>query len=299
MEEIPMKRAFAVATVMCLVATVAASANPMRTNVFQSYATADGVVGGRAAPTVPYGTGFETVEGFGVGPVEPQANWTSSLTNHAWSSVSTAHPATGSQHLRTSHPGAGNPTGTYFAKNGDFGDGVVASVARTVSADISISELTAGYTFTAGHLFANGVTGFVGRLYFYPGDWSYDYDYGDIISIEDDNCDGTVAVTEINEIGQYGGDLGTYHNYRMEIDPNAGACGTINYYRDNVLFHTGNMPFLVAGNPANANTIGATRFQGTSNLTGVGDFDNVSITPEPGSLALLGLGALALLRRRK
>jgi hypothetical protein len=46
--------------------------------------------------------------------------------------------------------------------------------------------------------------------------------------------------------------------------------------------------------------IGAQSF-GNSGITSVGGFhyDNVTFTPEPATMSLLGLGALALIRKRK
>lgn len=295
-----MKRAIAVALVMCLVASATASANPLRANlVASSIEGSGGGPGPRALPPVPYTTGFE---GAALGAVEPQVVdgtlWTSSLTNHPWSSVSSLNPASGSRHLRLQSPNPGDTTNaTYFAKPGDIGDGVTTPAARVVSADINLSA-TGGtnYTMTAGHLFANGVTGFVARMYFYAGDYDYNYTYGDILAIERVNCGDAAAVA--TPIGDWGSTAGSYVNYRMEIDPAAGACGQIKYYKGATLLHTGNFPFFSI-NPQLANTLGFTRFQPATATADVGDIDNMSLTPEPGSLALLGLGALALIRRRR
>jgi hypothetical protein len=45
-------------------------------------------------------TGFEAVDGFVLGAIEPQNGWVATSINSPWASVSAVNPAVGSQHLR-------------------------------------------------------------------------------------------------------------------------------------------------------------------------------------------------------
>ena len=326
-----MKRVIAIAAVMSLVASATASARPLseiRAGALQNHVVSEFTGGPRSLPPIPlpYATGFEAPE-FLLGTLEPHATWSSSFVNNDWSVISGINPNGGAQHLRLQHNTDIVPPaqGTYLAK---YGDGINnmptpnPTGVHSVSADVSPFTTGAlagngnGYSLTAGQLFVNGSTFFTARLFMYDYDLDYDYDYDDIAVLDDATCSGAPAFVVVTDTQWGDGGLaGTYHNYRMEMDPTA-ACGVggepsdigvtasqVKYYRDNVLIYSGNFPFGFTVTPIQfANTGGGTRFVSASTgFAETGDFDNVNldITPEPGSLALLGLGALALIRRRR
>ena len=337
MEENPMKRVIAIAAVLSFVVATTASARPLseiRASALQTHVDASNVAAPRVVIPVHvvYGTGFESPE-FVPGNVETgvgQEHWSSSFTNNSWSVISPLHPDTGAQHMRLKHNTDIVPptAGTYLAKHGGAQNGVdvllpgpdltgahsVESRIAPYVGQVGLNGNGNGYSLTAGHMFANGSTFFEARMFMYDHDLDYDYDYDDIAVLTDPTCSGAPAfdVASATQWGD-GGLPGFYHTYRIDMD-SAAPCGVsgeptdigvtatqVKYYRDNVLVYSGNFPFGATVTPIKTgNTVGGTRFVSAATGFGeTGDFDDMSISPEPGSLALLGLGALALIRRRR
>jgi hypothetical protein len=86
-----------------LVAALAGAAvavSPRTEKPTKSSFVGDGNVG---VTSYLFGSGFESGEGFALGPIEPQAGWTASGTNLPFASVKNLLPYTGLQHLRLIH----------------------------------------------------------------------------------------------------------------------------------------------------------------------------------------------------
>jgi hypothetical protein len=279
------------------------SLSEIRASALQSHV--DGAAQGtgpRVAIPLPYSTGFEAPD-FAVGTLEPQAFWSASFINNSWAQISNSHPAGGvGQHMRLGHNTEIVPPaqGTYLAKYGDMINLPTPTPTglHSVSANISVNQLSGNgnsYSLTAGNIFPNGITMYEARLFMYDYDLDYDYDYNDIAVLDDATCSGAAAFVVVPD-AQWG-DIGEYHNYRMEMDPDA-PCGVsgqpgdigvtasqVKYYRDNVLIYSGNYPFGATATPIKfANTVGGTRFVSSSTgFTETGDFDNVSLTQIAGA----------------
>lgn len=216
-----------------------------------------------------------------VGPIEPQNGWSASGTNLPWASVSTANPAGGSQHLRLERDTTAAQPATRVALGPNAGPLPVGP--STVSFDFNISA-TGGADYDAvGQAPSQGFLTW--RVKFFFGDQNADMVPGDILVLDDT---GT-GLAFINTGAVY--TPGTYMNMRVEADPGADS---IRYFLNNTLIYTG-VAGIFAGTTVEQAGFVTDNFQDGD----VGDFDNISIIPAPGALALLGLGGLAATRRRR
>lgn len=235
-----------------------------------------------------YGTGFEVADGFAVGPVEPQAGWTASGTNLPWASVSTANPATGSQHLRLSMDTT-VPAGTTRVSLGP-NLGALPSGTSVSNANIAISAAGGGAYTLLGQSPSEALITY--RVQFFPNDGGSGAGVPVIGVLDDPDGAGPLALAFYladtdAAAGIQGWAAGGYHAFRAEV-----TATNILYYYDNVLMYTG---AIYAGH--RVEQIGA--LSSNTQVGDTGDIDDFSVAvPEPTSLALLGLGALALRRRR-
>lgn len=230
---------------------------------------------GSPTRTLPFGpVGFETAEGFVVGPLEPQLGWTASGTNDAWSSVSNLGPASGAQHNRQVNRAA-SAAGTQLVTLGP----VVAGQTNdggVVDVDVRVSNSGgADYDFGAQSPLAGLIVTRVKNYYADSGVYVLDLDPNNALVFNYTGFDYTP---------------GAYYHLQMTVNPvlqqvtynfNGGA---VVYVGDTPTaayrleqFYTVHDNFQLAGEYA--------------------DYDNVSFTPEPAALALLAIGA-ALARRR-
>ncbi|MCG8407162.1 MAG: PEP-CTERM sorting domain-containing protein [Phycisphaerales bacterium] len=254
-----------------------------------------GTGGPAAAGPGIYSTGFEAAAGFVPGAlptgVAPEGAWTTNgAPNDA--SISTLNPNGGAQHLRQSGD-------ALFAQGtGLLSFSPVFSTvfgASSISMDINISN-TGGADYD---LFVQapgaGNASVAARVKFFFGDNDADLIPGDIVVLGSDGIGGLA-------FNDTGADYtpGVYHNLRLEIDPNAGPNGTINYFLDNVLIHTDVVVNAVVGDVAPGAVDQIALLNDNFQLLGeTVDYDNISVTPEPATLALLGFGAIAMIRRRR
>lgn len=229
--------------------------------------------GGSPDGVAAYSTGFEPGEGFVPGPIGGQAGWTN-FAGATEGQVSTANPAAGLQHLRIAKQ-VGRPAG---ALTGGFSPVFGGSMAPTVvSVDVAISALDGADYDVVPQAPSQGFL--TARVKF-----SY---LGDILVLDDTGAGLVFVDTGDDWVA------GGYRNLRIEIDSGADS---INYYYDNALIHT-SATGIVAGTQVEQVVLLSDNFQ----LSDVGDFDNLSVNvvPAPGVVALLGLGGLVGLRRRR
>lgn len=232
---------------------------------------------------VIYSTGFEAGDGFSVGPINTQAGWTTFNAATVVNSpvISTANPASGSQHLRL--PDA-TPATTNGTLNGGFSplfnDGGANEI--TSSIDIFVPSGDAGganYSFV-GQNTAEALLSF--RVEF---DWLGTFLVLDDIGAGPEFVDTGFAV-------QYN----AYHTLTVVSDYTA---GTQVYKWDGTTFYTGSTAGLASGLDQ------IVLFSDSWQNTGMrGDMDNLSVTsaaavPEPASMIAIGLGLAGIVARRR
>lgn len=212
---------------------------------------------------------------YALGAIEPQNGWSASGVNLPYASVSNVNPAGGQQHLRIafdSSVAAGISRNVLGPNSGALPVG-----PSSVSFDFAISGLGGANYRAIGQAPSQG---------FLSWRVEFDFEFGDIYVLDDLGLGLQFVDT--------GSDFtpGTYMNMRVETDPGADS---IRYFLDNNLIYTG-VAGVFAGTTVEQMVFASDNFQ----LEGeTGDFDNVSVTPAPGALALLGLGGLAAARRRR
>ncbi len=219
-------------------------------------------------------TGFDSSEGFGTGVLNGQNGWTVFNASTAQPIVSDANPAGGDQHMRIEKDPA-IPTNTL---TGGFSPdmGALPVGPSTTSIDVAIN-MTGGadYTVVPQAPSQNSLTARV----------NFRFD-GNIRVLDNLGAGLAFVDTGADWIGD-----GQYRNLTIAVDPGA---NTIDYFYDGALIYSS-----VAGVFAGTTTEQVVLFSDNFHAAGeVGDFDNLAITPEPTSLGLLALGALALIRRR-
>lgn len=118
------------------------------------------------------------------------------------------------------------------------------------------------------------------------------------------NADGTIdALQAVGGAGVFSDTTGTWTSgVTMRMGVEVLADGTLNVYQNGALIFSGtDIPFALNGASTGIDTFQFESFNdaaGSSNDFALMD-NFVTAVPEPGSMALLGLGGLALLRRRR
>lgn len=231
-------------------------------------------------------TGFETAEGYVVGPIEPQNGWSASGTDLAAFNVNTANPFMGSQHLRVefnSAAAAGAQQVVLGPNLGAIAPGVNStSVQVNISADGGSDYDVVGQAPSQGFLSWRVKFHFQGAMAGDPG----------TINILDD-IDPLTPGAQLGFVNTgVVWNEGTYTELRVDMD--AGA-NTIDYYYGGSLIYS-SAGGIIAGTSVEQFVVVTDNFQNPGEF---GDFDNVSIIPAPGALALLGLGLAGAARRRR
>lgn len=262
--------------ILFMLALIGLLSAPAFADIVKNYDTSIAALVSPAGPgiprSLPYSTGFEPADGFAPGYIGGQAGWTG-FAGTAQGVISAAHPAAGTQELRISRDPsnpAGNYTGGFSPVQSALGVGDYVT-----SMDVYISyALGANYGVvlqapSQGYLSA--------RLEF---DW-----LGDIIVLDDTGSglgfvDTGVAWTP-----------GVYKNLTIDLNSITGA---IDYYYDGSLVYSG-VNGVFAGTSVEQVVLYSDNWQYAGEF---GEFDNLSVTPEPATLALFAVGALALIRRR-
>jgi hypothetical protein len=224
--------------------------------------------------TVPrasaYATGFETAEGFVVGDINAQQGW-SVFSGDVNQVVSAVNPATGSQHYRNQNEPA-FATGTLVgAFSPDLGASPIAP--QMLSVDVNIGATGGADYDVVPQAPSQGLL--TARVKF---SW-----LGDILVLDDLGGGLAFQDTGVDYMP------GMYKNLTIDMDPGA---NTLDYYYDGALVYSS-----VAGVYAGTAIEQVVLLSDNWHAGETGDFDNLAWTPEPASLALMGL-ALALIRRR-
>jgi len=217
--------------------------------------------------------GFEPGEGFLAAPIGGQMGWTMFNASVTEGHVDALNPMSGSQNLRISHDPAvalGTSIGAFSPNLGALPVG-----PSSLSVDVAISA--------AGGADYDVVTqapsqGFLSaRVKF---SWQ-----GHILVLDNPGTGLTFVDTGV------AWNVGPYTNLTINIDP---VANTIDYSYGGAPIYSS-----VAGVFAGTAMEQAVLMSDNFNLADVGDFDNVSMVPGPATLAMLGLGGLCFLRRRR
>ncbi|MFQ3587539.1 MAG: PEP-CTERM sorting domain-containing protein [Fimbriimonadaceae bacterium] len=240
---------------------------------------------GSALAQIPYSTSFEASDGFiAGGSVNGVGGWANGSGGGGSHSVSTAQAFTGSQSI-------------VFDNSG--GNISFYSVRRALNNDYTLFPVITVST----RLYLDGSTG-ADRLYSLLGTGSATGTMGGTILGVSVGGDGRVRAgntwaatyTVSGVIGQFTtGHTGrwltlsfTYNSFDRSATATA-SNGTESFTWSGTAGGTANVLNFNLGSD----------YDGTVNRTGIGYFDDVQAVPEPATLAALGLGALALMRRRR
>lgn len=240
------------------------------------------VPGAPAYRVSSYATGFEAAEGFAVGDINNQAGW-GRFTGDSGPVIAVGNPATGLQHLRIADDpleSPGFPGIAAFSPN--FGP-QVGDTAMSIDVCISATDGADYYLNPQAPSQGAGLT--TARVRFAFNDANNNGTPGDILILDDPDGPAGNPATFFNSGVAY--TPGVYKPFRIEVRP---AANQILYYYDGNLIYTG---AVWAGSSIEQIVLLDDQFQ----MGDFADFDNLSFTPEPASVALLGL-AVAVCRRR-
>lgn len=223
-----------------------------------------------------YSSGGFEAPAYAVGPISGQNGWTIFSNNApASSSISTANPASGSQHLRLSADSTiaqGSLVGGFSPEFGDVAsDVVVTSVDVFIGAAGGADYDVVPQAPSQALLSARVKFSFLGDILILD-------DVGAGLVFVDSGLDWTP---------------GSYQNLTIEMDR---ANGTIDYSYGGNQFYS-SVSGIFAGTAVEQVVLIHDNF----NAGEIGDFDNlnVGVIPAPASAMLLGLGGLAATRRRR
>ncbi|TVQ63917.1 MAG: PEP-CTERM sorting domain-containing protein [Phycisphaerales bacterium] len=222
--------------------------------------------------------GFESAEGYSVGPVAGQQGWAEFTARPGASRVSNANPASGNQHLRIVEL----QTGAAF--NGAFSPDLGAQPAGRyiTSVDIALNDDGGADYQVLGQAPSQGFLSF-----------RVNFAFTGSIQILDDVGAGLVFV---NTGATWDPSL-SYTNLTVDLDFDN---DTIDYFYGGNLIYS-SVAGVFAGSAVEQVILLSDGFQSFSETPSpTGDFDNLSIViPAPGAFALLGLGGLVAVRRRR
>lgn len=231
---------------------------------------------------LPYSTGFEPGEGFAPGFINAQAGWSTYTTATTYGEVNTVNPEAGTQHLRLGiDPVSGS--GAWSPNQGTLGVGqytldVDVCIGATGGADYDIIPQAPSQEFLSA------------RVKNHYSDFDGDTLAGDVLVLDDVDGAGLAYVdTGFDYVP------GVYYHLSIAMDS---VAGTISYDFNNGAVVYNGVGVSTGGIVAGTSFEEAVFLCDEYNLDEFGDFDNLLITPEPGTLLLLGLGGVALLRRR-
>jgi hypothetical protein len=223
-----------------------------------------------------YATGFEPGEGFSPGWVHGQAGWATFVTSTTEAHIDTANPFSGVQNLRISN----DPTLDPGSDVGGFSPllsmdplalsitSVDVFISNTLGADYDVIPQAPGQGYLTARV-----------KFFYTGDiYILDDVPGTGLTFVDTGTDWVV---------------GEYRNLSIEVDP---LGDTIDYYYGGSLIYT-SQGGVFAGTTVEQVVLLSDNWQ--LNDQEAGDFDNLSIVPEPGALGWLSVVCLLVIRGRR
>ncbi|MBX3357911.1 MAG: hypothetical protein KF745_05740 [Phycisphaeraceae bacterium] len=226
--------------------------------------------------------GFETAEGYVVGPLDGQLGWATAPAATATQSVTTANPYAGNQNFRMVN-NAGNPNGTNQLAFSPV-LGVFAGGQSETSMQINLSNDGGADYDVVGQAPSQALL-----------TWRVKFSWTDA------NGTGPGTIFILDDLGGGLGfvdtgvawNTGAYTELRVLTDS---VADTITYFYGGAPLYTG-----VAGIFAGTSVEQVVMLNDNFQLPGeTGDFDNVSVTvPSPSALGLAGLGLLAAGRRRR
>lgn len=231
-------------------------------------------------------TGFETAEGYLVGPISGQNGWAASVNaNQASFNVNTANPFAGAQHLRIGFDDAvpvGSQRVILSPNLGAFAGGssstsVMVNISGDQGANWDVIGQAPSQALLTWRLRFNWNGGTAGTP-------------GEIFILDDPDADGPGGLAFVDTGVVW--NEGAYTELRVETDSDADA---IRYYYGGNLIYTG-VAGIFAGTSVEQFVVVTDNFQEPGE---VGDFDNLVIVPAPGSMALLGVGLAVGARRRR